>query len=134
MPVDDQVTEFQPPAPAKKSAATPTIRRLTSKDRQDTMNFGRKGDSDSDDEHAQAQELSRIKARTMYKMVEPVGGASGGGDMRKVLFLSGIQAGLVATRPDSLQKMLDVGFEIQKPRQLLMQRLAIVQPCVASSQ
>ena len=47
-------------------------------------------------------QLDRIKARTMYNMVEPLGNGS-----KKMLFLTNAQAILLSKTPASLQKMLD---------------------------
>jgi hypothetical protein len=50
-----------------------------------------------------SQQLNRIKARTMYNMVEDVGNDKS----KKLLFLTTSQADLIASTPQSMQKMLE---------------------------
>ena len=65
------------------------------------------------------EKLQMIKAKTMYEMVEEIELRAG---PCRLLFLSNMQAELIASSNDSLQKMLDV-LEIPKP-QLVINLLA----------
>ena len=56
------------------------------------------------------EQLDKIKARTMYDMVEPIDAGS-----RKVLFLTNQQASLLAKEPASMSKMLD-RLEVGEPQ------------------
>ena len=56
------------------------------------------------------EQLDKIKARTMYNMVEPIDGG-----VKKVLFLTNNQALLLAKEPASMSKMLD-RLEVGKPQ------------------
>ena len=56
------------------------------------------------------EQLDKIKARTMYNMVEPIDGG-----VKKVLFLTNNQADLIAKEPASMSKMLD-RLEVGKPQ------------------
>ena len=55
------------------------------------------------------RELAEVKARTMYRMVFDTG-------TQKVLYMSNLQAALVADDDASVGKMLSDGFEIPEPR------------------
>ena len=63
------------------------------------------------------EQLDKIKARTMYNMVEPIDGGS-----KKILFLTNAQATLLGKESASMEKMLD-RLEIGKP-QLVINLLA----------
>jgi hypothetical protein len=56
------------------------------------------------------EQLDKIKARTMYNMVEPIDGG-----VKKVLFLTNNQALLLAKEPASMNKMFD-RLEVGKPQ------------------
>jgi hypothetical protein len=56
------------------------------------------------------EQLDKIKARTMYNMVEPIDGGA-----KKILFLTNKQALLLAKEPNSLTKMLD-RLEVGRPQ------------------
>ena len=56
------------------------------------------------------EQLDKIKARTMYNMVEPIDGG-----LKKVLFLTNNQASLLSKEPASMNKMLD-RLEVGKPQ------------------
>ena len=56
------------------------------------------------------EQLDKIKARTMYNMVEPLDGGN-----KKLLFLTNAQATLLAKEPASMQKMLD-RLEVGQPQ------------------
>ena len=66
--------------------------------------------TDSIDEVSR-QQLDKIKARTMYNMVEPIGNSG----TRKMLFLTNAQATLLGKSPASLEKMLD-RLEVGNPQ------------------
>ena len=59
-----------------------------------------------------ADELQLIKAKTMYEMLNEVDAN------RSVLFLTNAQAEVLASSPQSLQKMLDV-FELPRPKMVI---------------
>jgi len=61
------------------------------------------------DKKTATRELAEVKARTMYRMVFDTG-------KQKVLYMSNLQAALVADDDASLGKMLSDGFEIPEPR------------------
>ena len=60
-------------------------------------------------------DLQTIKAKTMFKMVEELKGQSAD-STRKLLFLSAKQADLIAGAPESITRMLSIGFDIPTPR------------------
>ena len=84
-------------------ASHPTSRRLDSY-RDDTA-----ASSVMDDEDLSREQLQIIKARTMFNMVEEVDDGK-----CKLLFLTNPQADLIASSPESVQKMLDA-LEVPKP-------------------
>ena len=84
-------------------SSQPTLRRLDSY-RDDTA-----ASSVMEDEDISREQLQIIKARTMYNMVEEVDDGK-----CKLLFLTNPQADLIASSPESVQKMLDA-LEIPKP-------------------
>jgi len=57
------------------------------------------------------QQLNLIKAKTMYNMVEEFGP----GRSKKLLFLTAAQANLIASKTDTLDKMLEV-LDVDKPQ------------------
>ena len=63
-------------------------------------------------------DLSTIKARTMYKMVEEVHDSKTGSN-RKLLFLSSKQADLIARDPSAIDKMLAIFLDKQQPRMVI---------------
>ena len=62
-------------------------------------------------------DLSTIKARTMYKMVEDVEDSKSG--IKKLLFLSSKQADLIARDPSAIDKMLAIFVDKQQPRMVI---------------
>jgi hypothetical protein len=60
------------------------------------------------------EQLDRIKARTMYNMVEPIDGGA-----KKILFLTNNQASLLAKEPASMSKMFD-RLEIGNPQLVIL--------------
>ena len=62
-----------------------------------------------EDEDMSREQLQIIKARTMYNMVEEIDDGK-----CKLLFLTNPQADLIASTPESVQKMLDA-LEVPKP-------------------
>ena len=67
-------------------------------------------------ENAADDELTTIKAKTMYKMVEDVHDPKIGSN-RKLLFLSSKQAGLIAQDPSAIDKMLAAFLTLVLPRE-----------------
>ena len=63
------------------------------------------------------EDLSTIKAKTMYKMVEDVDEAKAG--VKKLLFLSSKQADLIARDPSAIDKMLAIFVDNQQPRMVI---------------
>ena len=63
------------------------------------------------------EELSTIKAKTMYKMVEDVDDSKSG--TKKLLFLSSKQADLIARDPTAIDKMLEIFLDKQQPRMVI---------------
>ena len=63
----------------------------------------------AEDEENSREEMQIIKAKTMYNMVEDIDDGK-----CKLLFLTNPQAELIASSPESVQRMLDV-LEVPKP-------------------
>ena len=63
------------------------------------------------------EDLSTIKAKTMYKMIEDVEDSKAG--IKKLLFLSSKQADLIARDPSAIDKMLAIFLDTQQPRMVI---------------
>lgn len=63
------------------------------------------------------EDLSTIKAKTMYKMVEDVDESKSG--TKKLLFLSSKQADLIARDPTAIDRMLEIFLDKQQPRMVI---------------
>ena len=97
VPVQHQPLQPQPVQPQQQSTPNHEITRDSNAT---TSSHGDVG-----------QQLNYIKAKTMYNMVEEFGSDRS----KKLLFLTSAQANLIASKPDTLDKMLEV-LDVGKPQ------------------
>jgi len=106
------------PLPAEMSSwSMPELPALLSRRPSDAQSAcpGIEPEEEEEDDQLQKQKMQEIKARTMYEMVEEI--ELPGGPC-KLLFLTNVQAALIAQTDENLQKMLDA-LEVPKPQLII---------------
>ena len=70
-------------------------------------------EKESEDDKVMMAKLDEMKAVTMHEMIEEIETQSSDAQL---LFLTGAQAKLIASKPTTMQKMLDIFCGSQKPQ------------------